>query len=328
MTPTNGHSTQFSFIDRIALLFGGSFEERMARLEKTVAEGTDRVQGKETVGVLPLESQPQILPVLAVSPQPDLGLNMEVAEILSPSQVNNYLNCSASWYFKYFRNLPDKTDAKRALGKAVHSALEGNFRQKIETKKDLGREELLEAFALAWKKEAELAQFSEGDDQAELERTGTVLVQKYLIEAAPEITPIAVEHPVSGVIAGVKVRGYVDLMDSNGRIVDLKTSSKKPSEITPGYKRQCTTYTRIMPGASGKVTVQTLVRTKTPQLAEQHLTVGPEDVRHIEVMFPLVQEAMRSGLYTPNRENMFCSKKSCAFWKSCQDEYGGEVPES
>ncbi len=210
----------------------------------------------------------------------------------------------------------------------MHAALELNFRQKIETKKDLGREELLEAFALAWKQQAELAQFAERDAQAELERTGTVLVQKYLIEAAPDITPIAVEHPVSGVIAGVKVRGYVDLMDSNGRIIDLKSSSKKPSEITPDYKRQCTTYTRIMPGASGKVTVQTLVKTKTPQLIEQNLTVGPEDVRHIEIIYPLVQEAMRSGLYTPNRNSMFCSRKSCAFWKGCQEEFGGEVPES
>jgi CRISPR/Cas system-associated exonuclease Cas4 (RecB family) len=314
-------------MDRVALLLGGSIEERLekrvARLEQTVAQGgTKGVQGKETAGVLPLECQPQ------TQSAADLGLNMEVAEVLSPSQVNNYLNCSASWYFKYFRNLPDKTDAKRALGKAVHAAIEQNFRQKIETKKDLGREELLEAFALAWRKEAEQAQFAEGDDQAELERAGSILVQKYLIEAAPEITPIAVEHPVSGVIAGVKVRGYVDLMDSNGKIIDLKTSSKKPSEISPDHKRQLTTYTRIMPGASGKTTTQTLVRTKTPQLIEQNHTVGPEDIRHIETLYPLVQEAMRSGLYIPNRNFMFCSRKSCSFWKACQQEYGGEVAES
>jgi RecB family exonuclease len=252
-------------------------------------------------------------------------LNLDVAEVLSPSQTNAYLECGAKWFFKYFRSLPDVTDAKRALGKAVHAALAKNFRQKIETKKDLGREELLEAFSLAWKQEAEQTQFAETDDQAELERTGSVLVQKYLVEAAPAITPVAVEHPVSGEIAGVKVRGYVDLMDSNGRIFDLKVSSKKPTEILPDHKRQLTTYVKLMPGASGKVTVQTLVRTKTPQLIEQNHTVGPEDIRHIEIIYPLVQEAMRSGLYTPNRNSMFCSRKSCAFWKACQQEFGGEV---
>ncbi len=115
----------------------------------------------------------------------------------------------------------------------MHKALETNFRQKIETKKDLGREQLLEIYAAAWKNEAEKAHFEEDDDRAELERTGAVLVQKYLVEAAPEIIPIAVEHPVSGEIGGVNVRGYVDLLDSNGCIIDLKTSSKKPSEIPP-----------------------------------------------------------------------------------------------
>jgi hypothetical protein len=328
MTPTNGQSHAYSFLDRLALLFGPSLQERIeqrvARLEEAVAQGTNGSEA-ETVGVLPAESPAQA-PVESTAA--DLGLNMEVAQVLSPSQCNAYLECGAKWYFKYFRNLPDVTDAKRALGKAVHKTIGGNFRQKMETKRDLAREELLEAFALAWKQEAEQARFAEGDDQAELERTGTVLVQKYLVEAAPAIMPIAVEHQVSGEIAGVKVRGYVDLMDSNGRIIDLKTSSKKPTEIMPDYRRQVATYTQLMPGASGKVTVQTLVKTKTPQLIEQNLTVGSEDVRHIEVIYPLAQEAMRSGLYVPNRNSMFCSKKSCAYWKACQEEYGGEVAES
>ena len=303
MTPSNGQSHTYSFLDRVALLFGGSIEQRLSRIERTIAEqsqGKNGNEGHATVGILPQESPAQA-PIQAPTEQTaaDLGLNMDVAEVLSPSQANAYLECGAKWYFKYFRNLPDVTDSKRALGKAVHKALEQNFRQKIETKKDLGREELLEAFALAWSEEAEQTQFAEGDDQAELERTGSVLVQKYLVEAAPAITPIAVEHPVSGEIAGVRVRGYVDLMDSNGKIIDLKTSSKKPTEIKPDYRRQVATYTQLMPGASGKVTVQTLVKTKTPQLIEQNHTVGPEDVRHTQVIYPLVQEAMRSGLSPP-----------------------------
>ena len=125
----------------------------------------------------------------------------------------------------------------------------------------------------------------------------------------------------------MKVRGYVDLLDSNGCIIDFKTGAKKPSEIAPDYKRQVTTYTQLMPGASGKVATHTLVRTKTPQLIKQAYTVTPEDIRHVQVLYPLVQEGMRSGLYTPNRNSMFCSRKSCAFWQACQEEFGGEVAE-
>ena len=35
MTPGNGHNSRLSFLDRAALLFGGSFEERLARLDET-----------------------------------------------------------------------------------------------------------------------------------------------------------------------------------------------------------------------------------------------------------------------------------------------------
>ena len=61
MTPTNGHSTQYSFLDRVALLFGGSIEQRleqrMARLERAIAEGKNGE--KETAGAVPLEAPAQ-----------------------------------------------------------------------------------------------------------------------------------------------------------------------------------------------------------------------------------------------------------------------------
>ena len=42
-------------------------------------------------------------------------------------------------------------------------------------------------------------------------------------------------------------------------------------------------------------------------------------------MYPLVQEAMRSGLYVPNRASFLCSRKYCPHWQRCEDEYGGKV---
>jgi hypothetical protein len=329
MTPTNGHATGYSFLDRAALLFGRGRIERILAEHAPLPEGKNGVEGKGTVGSVPLEVRTQIpheAPIQTPSSEP--ALNMDLAEVLSPSQANCYLDCSAKWFFKYFRNLPDVKDSKRALGLAVHKALEHFFRCKLDTKKDLEREALLEVYAAAWKAESEDARFAEDDDRAAIETTGAILVQKYLVEMAPNITPITVEQPVAGEIAGVKVRGYIDLMDSNGRIVDIKTSSKKPTEIMPDYKRQVATYTQITPGSSGKIAVHTLVKTKTPQLIEQNHTVTPEDIRHTQIIYPLVQEAMRSGLYAPNRNSMFCSRKSCAFWQACQEEFGGEVAAS
>ncbi len=52
--------------------------------------------------------------------------------------------------------------------------------------------------------------------------------------------------------------------------------------------------TQLTPGASGKVATHTLVRTKTPQLIKQPYTVTPEDIRHIQILYPLAQEGMRA----------------------------------
>jgi hypothetical protein len=159
------------------------------------------------------------------------ALNEDLASVLSPSQCNKWCDCPAAWYFHYFRGLPDSTDGKRALGQAVHAALAANFRQKIETRKDLTREALFETYSEAWNEAAAKATFAADDDVAELERTGLILAQKYLLEAAPEIQPAAVELAVAGEIGSVAVRGYVDLLDVNGCIIDLKTASKKPSAL-------------------------------------------------------------------------------------------------
>ena len=252
--------------------------------------------------------------------------NDDLACVLSPSQCNTWCNCPAAWFFRYFRNLPDTCDGNRTVGIAVHAALAANFRQKIETKKDFTREELFEAYSAAWKEAAAKATLAADDDVAELERTGLILAQKYLLEAAPEIQPAAVELAVTGEIGGVAVRGYVDLLDVNGCIVDLKTASKKPSAMRASQKLQLTIYTLITPGASGQCRIDTTVKTKTQRLVQHKYTVTKADVRYAETMLSSVQAAARAGVYTPHRESMFCNRSKCAYWRACEEEFGGEVP--
>jgi len=68
-----------------------------------------------------------------------------------------------------------------------------------------------------------------------------------------------------------------------------------------------------------------MVKTVTPQIVQQSYTVGEADLRATQVLFPMVREAMGSGMYCPNRQSLLCSQKHCAFWKECQQEFGGTV---
>ncbi len=152
--------------------------------------------------------------------------------MLSPSQANLFLNCSAKWWFKYGAGLPDPRGGNACRGTAVHKTVERWFRLQLAgvsaTIDDMG-----EVYDDAWDAAVEETSFAKDDDLAELKRTGAVLARKYLEEAAPEIRPAMLEQSILGEIGGVPVRGYIDLVDVDGRIIDLKTSGKKPSGIEP-----------------------------------------------------------------------------------------------
>ena len=263
-----------------------------------------------------LPSQPmQLVPV----PKPQPG------QVLSPTQVRTYLDCSARWWFKYAQGLPEPKTSSLALGSAVHQALEANFREKLETKEDLDTLGVVGLFRQAWQEQADRTEFRDEEDADEIGRVGEQLVARYMDEAAPYIEPAAVELDVQGEIGGVQVRGIVDLLDVDGRVVDVKTAARKPSGIAPDYAFQLATYRQIAPGASGAARLDTLVKTKTVQLVQQSYTVSEQDIRATETLYPLVQEGIRAKLYFPNRRSMMCSRRNCAFWRQCEREFGGMV---
>ncbi|MGD1095248.1 MAG: PD-(D/E)XK nuclease family protein [Bryobacteraceae bacterium] len=252
----------------------------------------------------------------------------ELAQVLSPSQVRCFMDCQARWWFKHSLRYPDPPSGNMALGRAVHTALAENFAQKIESYEDLPIAGVLALFRQAWAFEREQAEFRDDEDPAELASCGEILVAKYLDRVAPWIEPVGVELHVVGEIAGVRVQGWVDLLDVSGRIIDIKTSARKPSGIDPQYRFQIATYAQLTHGASGEARIDTLVKTKTPALVPQSFTVNEQDLLETRELYPLAQRVMRSELYLPNRLSLSCSRRNCSYWRNCEREWGGEVPET
>src|SRR5208283_3864332 len=139
--------------------------------------------------------------------------------------------------------------------------------------------------------------FREDESPRDLAKLGERLIAKYMDELAPSIEPAAVEMDVQGEIAGVPVRGRIDLLDVEGRIVDFKTASRRPSGVPWDYAFQLATYRQLTPDASGEARLDTLVKTNTVQLIQQSYTVGNADLRATQVLYPFITESIRSGLY-------------------------------
>jgi RecB family exonuclease len=250
--------------------------------------------------------------------------NETLGEILSPSQANTFLNCSARWWFKYGAGLPDPKGGSLVRGLAVHKTIERWFGLILEgTTPDI--EDMREPYDDAWEALAADASFGADDDIDELKRSGAVLLRKYLEEVAPEIRPAALEQQVIGEIGGVKVRGFIDIVDVAGTIVDVKTAAKSPSGIASDYAFQLATYRQILPGANGKARLDTLVATKTPKLVKIEYEVTDADQRLTCSLYPSVREGIREGLYFPNRNSNLCSRKYCNFADACCKEFGGCV---
>jgi hypothetical protein len=250
------------------------------------------------------------------------------AQILSPSQVRCFFDCPARWWFKYGLQLPEGKNSSLALGLAVHQALEVNFREKLETREDLETMGVVIVFREAWMEQVPQTEFTADESQGDLRRLGERLVAKYMDEVAPKVEPAAVELDVAGEISGVAVRGRVDVLDVEGRLIDFKTASRRPSCVAPDYAFQLATYRQITPGASGEVRIDSLVKTQTVQVVQQAYTVEEPDLRATQVLYPLAQKAMGSGMYCPNRQSMLCSQKHCRFWMHCEKQFGRRVRSS
>jgi len=250
--------------------------------------------------------------------------NETLGGMLSPSQANLFLNCSAKWWFKHGLSLPDPKGGRQVRGLAAHKVVEHWYKLQLQGEV-VEVDSLEEVYEAAWEFQSAGAQFSNDDDIEDLKRSGARLLRKYLDEVAPSIKPAKVEQHVTGSIAGVPVQGFIDLVDVDGRIIDCKFAEKSPSGITPDYAFQLATYRQLQPGANGKARLDTLVNNKTPKLVTIEYEVSVADQLLTQNLYPRVREGIREGLYFPNRGSNMCSRKYCNFCDACEKEFGGKV---
>src|SRR5262252_7216201 len=193
--------------------------------------------------------------------------NAQPGEMLSPTQANTYLNCSARWRFKYILDLPDPAGGGAVRGTAVHRAVEYYMRAKMSGIV-LNAEDVMDEWDMIWDEAASNGEFLGHEDVEALKASGAHLASKYLREAAPEIRPRAVEVPLTGVINGVAVRGIADIVTVEGTVIDIKTTSRKPSGVSGDHALQLATYVALLDDTNGQARIDSLVSTKEPQLIQ------------------------------------------------------------
>jgi len=248
---------------------------------------------------------------------------------LRPSGINTFLECSAKFYFEYIENVKSKNKLALAFGSAIHETLKMNFAQKIESKKDLSIDAAKDIFSDNFEMEFSTVDehdFNEEDKPGVLKDQGVLLIEKYQKEVSPRIVPVAVEQKIK-----VKFKNYdygltgtVDLYDSNGIIVDHKTTKKEIKEVPDNYKRQISAYSILEEATGRKVNgarIDFLRRTNTEI---RHKVVIPDQDYFLKTM-QTVGDAIQKGVFVPNRNSFLCTKRFCKFYEVCEKKHGGIV---
>lgn len=263
---------------------------------------------------------------LFVMPKPAPPAASEVPAVTSPSSLNTFLDCQYRWYCAKVLKLDEPKGSALGLGTAVHTALLGNLEQKIETKEDLPEEGVRATFIVALAEQLDTMVLAENEDVDELKACGEAMVRVFMERISPAIEPAAIEQPVSGMIGGVAVRGFIDIRTVDGTVIDLKTSKRKPSGITPAHLVQVATYSMLDPLATNDVRVVTLTKTRTVDAHSSSATLLPRDKKYVESLYSIARDQMHAGVYAPNRSSFLCSRRHCAFADRCCAEFGGQVP--
>jgi RecB family exonuclease len=200
-----------------------------------------------------------------------------LTEPVSASRINLFHSCRLKFYFRYVLKLTKPTSPALYVGKTVHAML-----QEWSKRRWMGKPatslDLRPHFEAHWQRssEHEPVDFEEGERDQEKGKAWQ-LVEMYLKE-----TPIPVDEKPMGVEVGVEtdlsehglpsMRGVIDLVRSNGEIVDFKTSATTPNEdqVLHRNELQLTAYGLLYRESTGErekgFELHHLVKTKTPKL--------------------------------------------------------------
>ncbi len=149
---------------------------------------------------------------------------------LSITAVDMLNRCPKQYYYRYGLGLKIPPGVAMLFGSVYHHTLEENFRYKILNKKDLPVESAETIFSDQFDRDLqEVNWLHETEKPGPLKDMGVGLVENYIQRVAPKRNPVVVEHEfrinVKGV--GVPLFGKMDFVDSDGRIVEHKTASRK-----------------------------------------------------------------------------------------------------
>lgn len=239
---------------------------------------------------------------------------------VSHSQLDMWQHCPRKWEFKYVKHIQPPASAPLIEGSCYHKVLETYFNHKLVTGKDLLLPEVNDSIATHWKtitaSENLIDWGMHNPEDVRLECQA--LLTEYVSTIAPQITPVNVEETYISDIDGTKFVCVIDLITSEGAVIDHKTSAKKFTQDDVDKDIQATAEAFVLDKA---IVFQNHVAVKdniTIQIVKSYRT--DVDIKWWLEMTKGIIKQMNSGIAPPRamKGDYLCSWKYCPYWNQCR----------
>jgi len=260
---------------------------------------------------------------------------MPITKHRSVSQMNTYTTCPRKYKYAYVdEGIEIMTDnSNKTLGLALHKAQEFNYKQKIKSKKDLPLKEI-DSFMV----EFLITEFKNNSENPDFfsvrygkKETGEAIMcqaQKMLKTLYNEVMvntqPLFVEMPITLNLLGQEFLLYIDLIDEDFVIRDLKTSGQRYNESAIELNTQLTAYALGFRTKFGKkekaVQLDVLTKTKTPQIQQLRTQITDLQIARFLNSLEQINKAIEAKIFPPVDNQMACSW--CDFKDICMEDGG------
>lgn len=245
---------------------------------------------------------------------------------LSVSQVQSYLACALKYRFHYVDRIAKPfRPAALSFGTSVHAGVEFFHKERLAGRSPVP-EQVVAIFGADWyAANLDPLVFANGDSSESLERTGRELVDLYVRRSGDSVAKaieaeftIDLVDPETGEDLDVTLRGFIDLLEADGTLIDLKTAARGVAQADLERHLQLSVYALVHylnEGVIPKLRLDVLLKTKVPRFERYPTARTLEDLAWTARLIRSVADAIESGAYPPN-PSWKCGE--CEFFAHCQ----------
>ncbi len=232
---------------------------------------------------------------------------------ISYSQIRLYQSCPKKYYYSYIEKIDTPLNDKVFLGVVFHSAVEYYLKKQIEGKKP-EKDELREYFIEQFSKGQQKNEIKWTDGETETRKRGLAFVHHFHNYVGPEIDPLMVEKELVAELPDldVKLKGIVDLVETDFSITDFKTTTAKWSKARiQGSYLQMQIYRYLFEKSFGDVISQLRFRVvyakNSTSVKDQKVSVNAKDLDSGKMMdiIKYVVDNIRAEVFYKN-DNYSC----------------------